>query len=304
MQPASVAQQNAQTAQAPITGALRSFYGSITGKPSSKQAEGDITKFNKMTPATADILRAFDQRYGVNDAATRVGELRKSVMNAEDLVRNVDDNVFARTSDALVSDAQRARLTAAEKDPLLKQLDVINRGYDLANQDLSGAREQSSRFSGAELSDIDTMRGELKTRLTTSQQREAEAARKKQQEEENRRWWKNFYEQKRQFESQMAAQQRQLDAQIRASQASSNALLRQIDAQNNASKRASQEAARQKAIAQEAARRAANKPKSTGYINKSNSTGGGTGGLIRNGWENVQKYGPLALFGGGTLWGW
>lgn len=296
---ASVAQQQQTTQQAPITSMLRDFYGNITGKPSSKQAETDITKFNKLTPATADILRNFDQQYGVNDAATRVAELRKSVMNAEDLVNNVEDNVFARTSNALVSDAQRARLTAAEKDPLLKQLDITNRNFDLANQDLSGAREQSNRFSGAELSDIDTMRGELKGRLTTAQQREAEAARKKQQEEENRRWWKNFYEQKAQFERTLGLQTRQLEAQMAASQASTNALLQQIQAQNNAQKRASKESQRQAAIAAEARRRASqNKP--TGYINKSNKSSS----LIGQGWENVKKYGPLALFGGGTLWGW
>ena len=29
---------------------------------------------------------------------------------------------------------------------------------------------------------------------------------------------------------------------------------------------------------------------------------GGIGGLIKQGWQNVKDYGPLALFGGGSLW--
>lgn len=215
MQPTSVASQavsNGQTATNSITAGLRDFFKNVAGTPSSSQAESDISSFGKMTPATADILRSFDTQYGVDDASKRVAELRKSVVNAEDLVNNVSDNVFARTSGALVSDAQRARLTAAEKDPLLKQLGTLNSTYGLAQEDLSSAQGQSSRFSGAELGDIETMRGSLKDRYGTAKDREAEAARIKAEEEENRRWWANFNEQKRQFEAQIAASNRAIEA--------------------------------------------------------------------------------------------
>jgi len=230
MNPADTAATTTATATKPITSALRDFYGQLAGTTNSGQAAQDITTFNKTAPTTGNILSAFDTQYGVDAARNRVGELRKSVMNAEDLVRNVDDNVFARTSNALVSDSQRARLTAGEKDPLLKQLDITNRSFDLASGDLQGAQEQSNRFSGAEIGDISTMRQSLSERLTTTQQREAAEAAARQQEEENRRWWENFNTQKAQFEQDMAIKRRSLDAQIAASKASTNNLLAQIKA--------------------------------------------------------------------------
>ena len=264
--PVTAANNTNQTATSSITKAIRDFYGNIAGTPNSQQAEGDITQFNKLTPTTASILQQFDQQYGVNDAATRVSELRKSVMNAEDLVNNVDQNVFARTSNALVSDAQRARLTAAEKDPLLKQLDIQNRSFDLANQDLTGAREQSNRFSGAELGDISTMRTSLSERLTTTQQREAAEREKAQAEEQNRQWWANYNEQKSQFERQLA--------ESTAARKASQANIAKYDSIINQYKA---EAERQKAIAAEAQKAQdeinANKNYAPGYsYNKQLST--------------------------------
>lgn len=193
MQPVTAAQQQTNTAGVPITSALRDFYKNIAGTPSSQQAEGDITSFNKLAPSSGDVLKAFDEQYGVNTQAQRVNQLRQSVMQAEDAVNNVDDNVFARTSNALVTDAQRARLVGAEKDPLVKQLGVISRNFDVAGQDLAGLREQSNRYSTAELGDISTMRGSLGERLGTAQQREEVERQRKQQEEQNRQWWENYY---------------------------------------------------------------------------------------------------------------
>lgn len=299
MDATAAATTTAQATQAPaITSALRNFYQNIAGTPTSQQAEGDVTSFNKMAPTTASILSAFDQQYGVNDAATRVAGLRKSVMNAEDLVNNVENNVFSRTSNALVSDAQRARLTAAEKDPLTKQLGVINRNFELASGDLRSAQDQSNRFSSAEIGDIGTMRTSLGERLGTAQAREAEAARKAQEEEANRQWWSNFYEQKRQTDASMALRQKELDAQIRASQASTNALLSQI----RATQKQNEDAERQRAIAAASAS-IKSTPKTQVYQgNKNVVDTGGFGGLLKQGAQNIADYGPLALFGGGSLW--
>jgi hypothetical protein len=295
MQPTSVAQQTVSTQTAPVTSQLRDFYKNIAGTPTSQQAEGDITQFGKLAPTTGSILSAFDQQYGVNDASLRVGELRKSVMNAEDLVNNVDDNVFARTSNALVSDSQRARLVAGEKDPLVKQLGVIGRNYDYAQQDLAGAQAQSNRFSGAEIGDINTMRTSLSERLGTAQQRE-EAARKAAAEAEaTRQWWANFNQQTAQFESQMALKRQEM-ANAQAAANSSLALYQRQRADSQAD--AASERERQAAIEKEANKqrifaesRAASEKQKKVQANMPMSY-----------WDSIQNYGPLALVGGGWAW--
>ncbi len=297
MQPATAAAQNASTTAAPITATLRNFYQNIAGTPTSQQAEGDISSFNKLTPASADILRSFDTQYGVDAQAQRVGDLRKSVMNAEDLVNNVDQNVFARTSNALVSDAQRQRLVSAEKDPLVKQLGVISRNFDLANQDLSGLREQSNRFSSAELGDINTMRESLGGRLTTAQQREEVERQRKQQEEENRRWWENF-----------ALEQRKTDAYVRDLEEQRRLTARQIDASSAASNALLRQATAAAAPRPQAAPEVQSLPtlKAPSLLSGSNISNAINGGYFqdqigRTG-QAIAKYGPMALIGKGIFW--
>jgi chromosome segregation ATPase len=302
MQPTTTAQTTAATVKTPITQGLRDFYQNIAGTPTSQQAEGDVTSFNKMTPRTADILSAFDEQYGVNAASSRVGDLRKGVMQAEDLVNNVGDNVFARTSNSLVSDAQRARLTAAEKDPLSRQLNEISRNFDVANQDLSGLKEQSNRFSGAEIGDIGTMRDSLGTRLTTSQQREAAQREAEAAAEQQRQWWAN-YELQRQ---QTAAQVKELEARVAATQRQASqsydlsSFLKQLSS-----------AGAPAAPAAPAAKAITNKSGTIlGYDTpyQSYQTDAGNQQQAQQEFQQrasqsaIGKYGPLALFGGGWLW--
>lgn len=298
MQPATTAQQTAITV--PITSALRNFYQNIAGTPNSQQAESDVTTFNKQTPRSADVLSAFDEAYGVNAASQRVGELRKGVMQAEDLVNNVDDNVFARTSNALVSDSQRARLTAAEKDPLTKQLGVISRNFDVANQDLGGLKEQSNRYSGAELGDIETMRSTLGTRLTTTQQREAAEREAAAEAERQRQWWANYELQKQQNEAQLA-NLRASTAKLYADIANSNRTYDLQRQQASNAKSASERAAALQREAQIQATRqtanAANAKVGTNQQDFYNSL---------NPWEKLStaavKNGPMALLGKGLFW--
>ena len=99
-----------------------------SSKSKAKKAPPKPTEVQKLTGA----LNTFDQNYqspidiynktlndlGIVDARTNVTSLRKALMDNQALLNQLPANIQQRTSDALVSEAQRQRLVAAEGEPL------------------------------------------------------------------------------------------------------------------------------------------------------------------------------------------
>lgn len=77
-----------------------------------------------------DILRESEQRLGIPTATQRQVGLRGAITNTENLIRNVDPSVSGRTSGSLVTEAQKQRLIAMEREPLTDQFREQSRALE------------------------------------------------------------------------------------------------------------------------------------------------------------------------------
>lgn len=96
---------------------------------------GDVGRFDQNAKNPLDIYNAALEKLGIGDARTRVQGLREQLLNTENLLRNVEGDVSARTQEALVSDNQRRRLVAMEEAPIAQQAGILGRNLEFASAD-------------------------------------------------------------------------------------------------------------------------------------------------------------------------
>lgn len=155
-----------------LTQSLRDYYNGLSNTPSSRDAESQINQFNKMAPRSTDILAGYETQAGVDSLTGEASTLQKNILNTENLLNAVPDAIATRTSNALVSGAQAQRLTAAEQDPISKQLGVLSTRYQGVQNDLGNARDRASKYATLDIGDIGTWRDSLTGRLNAALQRE------------------------------------------------------------------------------------------------------------------------------------
>lgn len=129
---------------------------------------------------------------GIPDARTRVQELQKNLLNTENAIRAVDPSVTARTSNALVTEAQRGRLVNMEKAPLTDTYSQQSRDYGTQQGNLNTLQAQAGQQAGLEAEGYKTRRQSLADQLALALQKEEAAARKAEAD-------RQFAENQRQF---------------------------------------------------------------------------------------------------------
>lgn len=122
-----------------------------------------------------DVYNKALSTLGVPDARTRVQALRTQMLNNENLLNNVEGSVTGRTSGSLVTEAQRSRLVATEKQPLAETEATLGKTYNDANTgltDLLGQAQTESDLAGKSYS---TKRQSLADQLAYAQKQKSDA---------------------------------------------------------------------------------------------------------------------------------
>lgn len=155
--------------------------------------------------ALASQIQSLDQSYnptdtynkittqlGIPDARTRVQALQGNLLDTENAIKAVDPNVTARTSGALVTEAQRGRLVDMEKAPLTQTYTDQNQAYGVEQNNLGELNTQATQQAGLAESDYKNKRQSLADQLTTALQQQAAAEAKAESD-------RQFAESQRQF---------------------------------------------------------------------------------------------------------
>jgi hypothetical protein len=188
-----------------LTAGLRSYYNGLSSTPSSGQAESQLNDFNKMAPNSTSILADYEKQAGVTGYQTEASALHKNILDTENLINAVPDAINARTSNALVSGGQAQRLTAAEQDPLNKQLGVLNTRYSGTQNDLQFAEGQASKYTSLDVGDINNWSSSLQGRLSDALNREEQQRQAAAQAAQQKALQDLIAQQNAQMNAQMAA---------------------------------------------------------------------------------------------------
>lgn len=147
---------------------------------SSAQALQQLTTYRTGRKNPYDILAEQKKKLGVDDVNGRVGKLRTSIINTENLLEGVDDSVTGRTSGTLTTDAARSRIVNLERQPVAKTLATQQSGLSAEQANLEAITNQA--MQGAQLqyqgdSDQETFLSNLYNTLFGKEQADEERRR-------------------------------------------------------------------------------------------------------------------------------
>jgi len=181
-------------------------------------AEAEAAKWNKEGDSQYNQLGAFDKNaqnpldmynsalnsLGIADVRTRVSDLRTSMINTENMLRAVDPNVSQRTSNSLVTEAQRQRLVAQERAPLDEALRTQGQNFDAAQGDYKMVLDEGKTQAELAYKGQQDKRQAIIDRLKLALTRADSATAKAKWEKEIKLQEAKMAEEKRQFEANYA----------------------------------------------------------------------------------------------------
>jgi hypothetical protein len=142
----------------------------------SQQALADIQAFDSSRANPTDVLSQAEGKYGINQSRQRLVGLRSAIMGTEGLLNAVDPSVTGRTSNSLVTEAQRSRMVANERAPIAEQYSQQQGALSNENASLSDAQSQAAKEAQLRLSGDDTKRSSLQSLYDSLYKREQDAA--------------------------------------------------------------------------------------------------------------------------------
>lgn len=253
----------------------------------SKSALGELKAFQGSRKGAGDYYSQYQKELGVGDAQARSNDIRGLIRNTEGALKGVNQSVAGRTRGNLVNEAQRARLEGIERAPIAEELGTLQGSFADEQQNYRDLLGQATTRAGqAYQTDADRLAG-LESNYNKLFQSEQAAA-------EEARWRQQFDEDRRQFQENFGLQKSQSDA-LKAQLASlSNVPNYTVPQQQTPS-----------------TPNIPSLPKlsAPGILSGQNIKNAAKGGYftdfgknVSQGFNNVAKYGPLALFGKGALW--
>lgn len=169
----------------------------------SASVYGELVNFDKTAKAPVDIYNEALSSLGISDARTRVNTLRGELTNTEGLLKNVEGNVSQRTSNALVTEAQRQKLVTSERQPLVEQTDILGRNLTNATSNVNDIENQAKTKADLTFTGQQAQRGAIESRYNAAVGKEKAA------------------EDTRQFNASLAVQQQNANTASRSSSGSS-----------------------------------------------------------------------------------
>lgn len=113
---------------------------------------------------------------GIPDARSRVQGLQTQLLNSENAIKAVDPSVTGRTSNSLVTEAQRQRLVNMERQPLTDSYNDQSKQYGVQSGLLKDLLGQADTQTGLAESTYKTKRQNLADQLSFAQQQQEAAA--------------------------------------------------------------------------------------------------------------------------------
>lgn len=215
----------------------------------SKGALAELKKFQGSRKGAGDYYTQYQNELGVGDAQSRANDIRGLIRNTETALKGVNQSVAGRTRGQGVNEAQRARLEGIERAPLAEELGGLQGSYADETQNYRDLLGQATTRAGqAYQTDADRL-ASLESNYSKLFQREQAAAEEARQRKALDLQMQQYREGVRQFNAQMAAQERQ-NARENARYAQQASFASQQAAKQD--KASAAETARQKAIAEEA----------------------------------------------------
>lgn len=172
----------------------------------SRDALGQLQSFQSTRRKPQDVLRESEERLGIPTATQRQVGLRGAITNTENLLKNVDPSVSGRTQGSLVTDAQKQRLIALEREPIAGQFTEQSRALENETANVAELNRRALQESQLAVSADDARQNELQSLY--------QALYKQEQDQIARE----------QADRAFAEQQRQFNAGLKASGSGSNAL--------------------------------------------------------------------------------
>jgi len=112
-----------------------------------------------------DVYNAALEKLGISDARTRVTAMRQALIDNQNLLAALPGNVQQRTSNSVVTEAQRQRLVASEGAPISNQGNQINQQLGTAQADQADILNQGKTQTDLTLQGQSTQRQALLDRL-------------------------------------------------------------------------------------------------------------------------------------------
>jgi acetyl/propionyl-CoA carboxylase alpha subunit len=147
-----------------------------------------IADYDGKRVTSTDALNEALGQFGVPEIRKNVSALRTTIANTTNALNGVDPSVTGRTSNSLVTEAQRQKQVANERAPIAQQLSSQTGAYQTASGDLGDATNQATSIANNRVNDWNTGRSLLQGQYDQTYKREQDdMARAVASEQERRR---------------------------------------------------------------------------------------------------------------------
>lgn len=175
----------------------------------NSQSAYDEALANRRNPI--DLYNEAVSSLGGNEIRQNVGNLRKQILDTENLLNGVEGSVQGRTSGSLVTEAQRQRLTNLERAPIAGQYNKFASNLSSEQSALNEVLGLASNQTNLTMAGEDRAIEALLSTLNANKEKYNTAKEQNQWEDENKKWWEQFNANKAAADRQFAESQRQFN---------------------------------------------------------------------------------------------
>lgn len=137
-----------------------------------------IQDYDSKRKSSADLLNEALAEKGVPEIRDRVANLRTTLTNTENALNAVDPSVTGRTSRSLVTEAQRQRMVANERQPLAQQYGEQERAFGNESSNLTTMETAARQIAEGRINDYTVGRQALQSQYDVALARELEQRRR------------------------------------------------------------------------------------------------------------------------------
>jgi len=150
----------------------------FTKQASAGQAEADYLSYLRGIENPLDTYNKAVTSLGIPDVRASVQSLRKQILDSENLLNQVEGSVTGRTQGSLVTEAQRQRLVAQERQPIAEQAQKSYGALGTESANLQDLLGQATNQVSLAQQGFQQKAEPLRTRFESATSREAEERRR------------------------------------------------------------------------------------------------------------------------------
>jgi hypothetical protein len=146
---------------------------------SSADIAKQLATYDANKKSSADILNESMAQYGIPEIRSRVAGLRTTMTNTENALNAVDPSVTGRTSNSLVTEAQRQAIVNKERQPIAQQYGDQSRTLNNESANLTDQESAANTLAQGRMNDYTSGRAAIQGRYEAAVSSEAESRRQK-----------------------------------------------------------------------------------------------------------------------------